>query len=138
MQSDSEWLADIATLTIPPPPGTGSDEVATAHRLAGSLAAEARALLAAGIVPRSSCTPICTFCLLRAGSCDLVRDLAGVLPTACRTGRGTVEGYRSALARAGGAVFVCRRTFHPASACLFGAPEVDLCGRVLAATHRLG
>ena len=137
-QSESEWLADIATLTVPPHPGVGGDEVGTAHSLAGTLAAAARALLAAGIVAPTSDATACTFCLMRAGSCDLVRDLSHVLPRAGTASSPSIDGYRGALARAGGAVFVCRRSLHPAGSCLFTGTGVDLCGRVLAATHRLG
>ncbi len=137
-QSEDEWLADIAMLTIPPHPGVGGDELATAQELAGSLAAHARALLEADIVDRDECPPDCGFCRQRAGSCDLARDLARVLPAAGTAASASIDSYRAALARAGGAVFVCRRTLHPAGTCLFSLPGGDLCGRVLAATHRLG
>lgn len=137
-RSASEWLAGIATLTVAPPLGWSGDEVTTATALASELAAAARALVAHGVVARAGCDAGCPLCDLGVGSCELVRDLGGVLPDAGTAPTPSIAGFRNALAHAGGAVFVCRRTLHPAGTCLFRAHSEDLCGRVLAATHNLG
>jgi hypothetical protein len=154
-QTERAWLADIHTLTVAPPAGWDGDEIGAATGLAGALAAAARSLLSHGFVDfqgggpepdriragaggRSLTACRCDFCSLDAGPCDLVRDLAGVLPSAGTEAHPNVSIYRGTLARAGGAVFVCRRTLHPVGGCLFATPTADLCGRVLAATHRLG
>jgi hypothetical protein len=47
--------------------------------------------------------------------------------------------YLEALREAADAVYYCRKVQHPAGSCWFSVagPEADVCGRVLALTHRL-
>jgi hypothetical protein len=126
------WLRRVAALTVVPSAGWPEDEVAAATAAAAALSASAAALLAAGAVP-ASCTVPCADC---AVDCGLVRDLAAVALPHAATVVADPAAFDALLAAAAGAVFTCRRTLHTASTCLFGAG--DLCGRVLAAAHRLG
>jgi hypothetical protein len=75
-----------------------------------------------------------------AGSAEVVgcgEHSAAQVARAEQAGTGRMEGAPAdEHGAAGGAVFICRRTFHASGACLFGPG--DLCGRVLAAAHHLG
>jgi hypothetical protein len=136
-ETTETWLRRAAALTVAPPPGWPDDEVAAATGTATALAAIARSLLESDLVRPEVCLGSCPSCAASGGSCALLRDLAMTLPgTVPSPPMVDVAMYRRALAAAGGAVFTCRRTFHPSGACLFGPG--DLCGRVLAAAHRLG
>jgi hypothetical protein len=128
------WVRRAATLTIVPAHGWPEDEVAAATALAGELSAIAASLLARGLVTPDGCAPGCATCAA-TGGCTVVRDLAGDLPRGTSAPAADLADYRRALASTAAAVSTCRRTFHVAGRCLFGAD--DLCGRVLAAAHHL-
>jgi hypothetical protein len=131
----SAWFDCAAALTVSAP-GWPEDEITTATAAAEQLAAVARALLAQGLVTAAPCEAGCTTCDAVHG-CDLVRDLAVALPGGrWIAGVADVAAYRSAVLRAGGAVFTCRRVLHTSGRCLFQRDE-HLCGRVLAAAHHL-
>ena len=122
-------------------------EVAVAARSAARLAALARTVVHSGLVPHACdnghACPLggCA----QTGACAVARRLAasghaGTQPggvhaddpwLACRR-------FVDALARAGAAVYVCRRVLHARGECLFADGGDDLCGWVLAAAHQLG
>lgn len=136
-ETTETWLRRVAALTVVPPPGWPDDEVAAATGAATALSVIARSLLETGQVQPGACAGSCGRCAEAGGSCALMRDLAAAVPSTVPAPP-TVDlaMYRRTLGAAGAAVFVCRRTFHASGACLFGPG--DLCGRVLAAAHRLG
>jgi hypothetical protein len=152
-----EWVRRVGALTVVPAAGCEVDEVAEATAAAERLALRARELIVLGIIPKDACPEGCTRCA--AGVCDLVRELDAAFPTAFSDedadvaprpvepdetaaepamAESALRRYRETLADVGGAVFTCRRTLHASGHCLFGDAEDDLCGRVLAAAHRLG
>lgn len=136
-------------LVVAPTSDWPANEVAAATKTAARLSALARGVVEGGAIPASCHGP--DDCRLQDGTyervCDVARLLAAsrsaqALPPvappadaelACRR-------FLDALARAGTAVYVCRRVLHTTGECLFGddGEGHDLCGRVLAAAHRLG
>lgn len=142
-----DWLRRSGALTVAPPRGWPSDEVATATGTAHRLVDLARRLVAAGAVSDDCSGPSCAFgCLDEGGDrpCELTWDLACTpIPSSAAPDQDVitalVDGYLRALCEAGSAVFVCRRTLHTSGDCLFqgGGTGIDLCGRVLAMSHRL-
>lgn len=142
----NDWVRRSAALTVAPHQGWPSDEVAAATATAHRLVDLARRLVAAGAVSDDCDGPTCAFGCLAEGDrpCELTWDLACTpIPSSAAPAddvvAALVDGYLDALCEAGSAVFVCRRTLHTSGDCLFhgGGTGVDLCGRVLAMSHRL-
>lgn len=141
-----DWVRRSGALTVSPPDGWPSDEVAMATATAHRLVDLARRLVSIGAVSHDCDGPSCAFGCLAEGDrpCELTWDLActpipSSVPPAGDTVAALVDGYLQALCEAGGAVFVCRRTLHANDECLFagGGTGVGLCGRVLSTSHRL-
>lgn len=128
MASDvaTEWVERMAALTVAPARGWPVDEVTSASTAAALLVSLAGDLRTAR--PRTELDV-------------LARDLAALAPHRPRPLGSRADRrrrFRTALAEAGFAVYVCRRVLHPAGTCLFGeVADGDLCGRVLAAAHRV-
>ncbi len=144
--ASNDWVRRSAALTVAPPLGWPSDEVAAATATAHRLVDLARRLVAAGAVSNACDGPSCAFGCLAEGDrpCELTWDLAcAAIPSSAgppdEPVSALVDGYLHALCQAGSAVFVCRRTLHASGECLFsgGGTGDDLCGRVLAMSHRL-
>lgn len=137
-----DWLRRSGALTVAPPAGWEVDEITVATAAAERLALHAHALLSLRVVTSGPCPADCTRC---AGlTCDVVRALVAAFPLPFSEpqplipdGDAALVGYRRALAEIGAAVHTCRRTLHLTDHCLFGESREDLCGRVLAAAHRL-
>lgn len=75
-------------------------------------------------------------------ACEIVADLARLLPpeAAPRASGDDLAGrYLRAVGDAAGVVYLCRRVEHACGHCWFSpeGPAADVCGRVLAVSHRL-
>ncbi|CAN5314696.1 hypothetical protein BH20ACT9_BH20ACT9_19760 [soil metagenome] len=111
------------------------------------LAAIARALTGDGTGDPGRCgcgRGPCAFSGVPGGAqaCALLPPLSRLQPgdPPRETGAGLRARYLRLLADSSGSVLVCRRFLHSEGRCLYlpdGAPG-SLCGRVLAASHRLG
>lgn len=130
---ESEVARLLGALTVDGPAElAGTDPlvaVATRTALLGSAAAQ---LLSA--------------CCHAAGPCDelcaLAADLAPLAPGRpgpASTGDARAR-FAAAVAASAGQVQLCRRVAHPVGACWFSTDgaAADVCGRLLAATHRAG
>lgn len=142
-----DWVEDMAALTMSPGTGWPADAVASATRKVARLTGLARALVDSVLPPACHHPDRCALADVEPGLCNLARALAQVpnarsLPPALPEDPATlVEAFCRALARAGSAIYVCRRVLHPTGECLFGdEPEQGhaLCGRTLVAAHHVG
>lgn len=75
-------------------------------------------------------------------ACELAADLARLVPpeaAALASGGDLARRYLRAVGDAAGAVYLCRRVEHACGQCWFSpqGPAADVCGRVLAVSHRL-
>lgn len=132
-----DWVRRLGALTVQPdsaadaPLGT-TDRIVAAQTLVARLATAARGFIAAGACVHAADDQ----------ACDLAVELAALpVGTTPEPGRGDAEiTYLRALRDAAGAVYYCRRVQHPGGRCWFdaeGEDHDDLCGQVLALTHRL-
>lgn len=133
----SEWILEIGDLRI----GAGpADPRAHGLELAAHLAAAAAAVAA-----HRRCSGGIHSCPLAAldggfAACEAAPRLArGVMPPPGLTSpEDAARRYVHALRAASTAVFLCRRTAHPAGECWFDDEGTDGCATVLTLAHRMG
>lgn len=148
---DVEWWRRAGALTAEPQGDWReqwpAEQLRTAEELATRLVACAVALVAANDCAGDAHHD-CLLAELPAGTlgCDLAaelarhaRPLATVSAPPAASPQQTAAAYLDALRAACGAVYFCRRVAHASGHCLFSCdgPGIDVCGRLLAAAHRL-
>lgn len=146
--TDTEWLRSVGGLTVS---GHGfpasEDHLALARAVVSSLVSLAKALPGCrherhhhGAGPHMDCP----FADLPAGprACSLAADLARLGeagPGPAAAGPETAARFLTTVRDAAPVVYLCRRVQHVGGVCWFqdGGVDHDLCGRLLALSHRL-
>lgn len=136
----AEWLLEISDLRVGD--RSGQDPVASGQELASQLRAAATRYRAVSPCGADGCSPRCPLAGYDGGAaaCRLAHRLADPScqdPGEISPDRATAR-YLGALRAAAPSVFACRRQAHPAGECWFGEANAQLCGDVLAVTHRMG